>query len=171
MAFSRRFEPTCIWPWGYPTWDCGFIWNGISALPVGQHTRCQSYHWRDQYGWLQLCWGFSRHQRRLVLLKCSAPHLHLSLCCLISLVCIWHNKNAWPETWMEAACMLRLLQYWTILVFLSGRARFWEDAYIVSKWTRNQSTQIRRYVPTKRNGERNDAFQKNFSHRVHDSAK
>ena len=49
----------------------------------------------------------------------------------------------------------------------SGRASFWGDAYTVRKWTRNLRTKLRKCVPTKRNRETNDAFQKHFFHRVH----
>ena len=44
--------------------------------------------------------------------------------------------------------------------FFSGRASFWGDAYTARKWTTNLRTKIQKCVPTKRNRETNDAFQK-----------
>ena len=48
-----------------------------------------------------------------------------------------------------------------------GRASFWGDPYTLRKWTRNLYTKIRKCVPTKRNREKNDAFQKHLHRRVH----
>ena len=55
-----------------------------------------------------------------------------------------------------------------LLTIDSGRASFWGDAYTVRKWTRNlRMYKIRKCVPTRRNRETNDAFQKHFYYQVH----
>ena len=68
-----------------------------------------------------------------------------------------------PSFQTRQRLMLYRGMYWAKADPSSGPASFWGGAYMVRKWTRNLRTKIRKCVPTKRNGETNDAFQKHFT--------
>ena len=66
----------------------------------------------------------------------------------------------------DSKTVVRVFQSFVEIIhvsIVSSRARFRENAYIVGKWARNLCTEIRKCVPTKRNTETQDAFQKHLS--------